>query len=216
MRATAEAPSRSRARAVVVALSVLLAVWMLSGVAAADVYSGRAGFADAKVSAGAPAAIRVWKPAAWSIRLSAAIRGWNRQAGRTLFERTRSEARADVILSDGADVGWAAACYDAAGIYDMEAAYDRCTIFVPFHGDTDTATWSLIHEMGHTLGFVDHVHASLYARFVREDLDPRVCDDPSHPAYSPYQGIMSECRPADRFKGDAAALVRAGYATVTG
>lgn len=183
--------------------------------AAADLYSRRAGFAQARLSADSPTAIRVWKPAAWAIGLNTAIGAWNRQAGRTLFERTRSQQDADVVLLDGESVGWATACYAGDGTYDMEAAYARCSIFVPFHGDTVSTTWTLIHELGHTLGFVDHVRADEYRRYVRWDLDPRVCDDPSHPAYSRYRGIMSDCPSTPRFEGDAAALVRAGYAAAT-
>jgi hypothetical protein len=194
----------------VVALVLLVAI--APSALATDLYSRRAGFAKAKLSAETPTAVAIWKPARWKVSLNAAIRGWNRQARRQLFVRAWKKGDADVVLADGTDVGWAAACYDSTGAFDMYRRYARCTVFLPYHGDTPGTTWTLVHEMGHTLGFVDHVHASEYRRYVRLNLDPRVCDDPSHRAYSPYDGIMADCQSAPRFAGDAAALVRAGYA----
>jgi hypothetical protein len=183
-----------------------------SPLAHAATYSPRAGFADAKLSAASPQPITVWKPPRWKIRLAAAIAAWNAQAGRTLFERVRSSDTADVDLVDGAGIGWAVACVDATGTFDMYDAYAHCAIYLPVHGASTANLWSLVHEMGHTLGFVDHVHVTEYARYVRWALDPRVCDDPTNVAYSPYEGIMSDCQAAPAFRGDAAALVRAGYA----
>ena len=194
--------------------ALLVAVVLASaGAAHASVlYTRRAGFAKAKLSADSPTSIAVWKPPRWTVSLNAAIRGWNHQASRRLFVRVWKKTEADVVLADGKDVGWAAACYDSSGAFDMFRAYARCTVYLPYHGDTPATTWALVHEMGHTLGFVDHVHAYEYRRYVKANLDPRVCDDPSHPAYSPYNGIMSDCQATSRFAGDAAALVRAGYA----
>jgi hypothetical protein len=204
---------RGAARGAALALVAACAISGGGGPArAAATYSRVAGFAQAKLSASSPRPIAVWKPARWHIRLGEAIDMWNGQARRTLFVRVWDASRADVVLQDGTGIGWAAACYDASGTYDMEAAYSRCTIFVPYHGATRSTTWTLVHEMGHTLGFVDHVVAADYDRYVRWNLDPRVCDDPSHPAYSPYNGIMSECEAHDGFRGDAAGLVRADYA----
>jgi hypothetical protein len=193
-------------------LAALLVVVLASGAGATVLYSRRAGFAKAKLSADTPASIAIWKPARWKVSLNTAIRGWNGQARRRLFVRVWKRADADVVLADGSDVGWAAACYDSAGAFDMYRRYARCTVYLPYHGDTPATTWALVHEVGHTLGFVDHVHAYEYRRYVKANLDPRVCDDPSHRAYSPYNGIMSDCQTTSRFAGDAVALVRAGYA----
>jgi hypothetical protein len=200
-----------------VALAATVVVLGPAGSAAANpnVYSNRAGFAHAKLSAPDPSPILVWKPPDWAIRLNAAVRRWDEQAGRRLFARTADRSAAEVVLTDGAGVGWAVACYDAAGAYGMRAAYARCLVFVAYTGATRSTTWTLVHELGHTLGFVDHVPAADYRRYVRWGLDPRVCDDPTHPAYSRYDGIMSACQGTrDSFRGDAAALVRAGYAAL--
>jgi hypothetical protein len=210
---TRSTPTRRPLRTATAATALVIACAVSGpGVARANTYSRAAGFAQAKLSAASPSPIAVWKPPRWHIRLKEAIDLWNAQANRALFVRVWDASRADVVLQDGTGVGWAAACYDADGTYDMQAAYARCTIFVPYHGATSSSTWSLVHEMGHTLGFADHVVAAEYDRYVRWNLDPRVCDDRDHPAYSPYDGIMSECEPRDAFRGDAAALVRAGYA----
>jgi hypothetical protein len=201
-----------RGRAVVAVAVISLAVGAGMSAARANVYSKRSGFADAKLSAPDPRAITVWKPSRWGIRLGAAIERWNEQAGRTLFERVHDEAAADVDLQDGAGIGWATACVNADGVFDVDDAYAHCTIYAPVHGSSTSNTWSLIHEMGHTLGFADHVHEAEYQSFLDAGLDPRVCDDPASPAYSPYDGIMSYCQNAPAFRGDAKALIRAGYA----
>ena len=156
---------------VIVAMAAFVVVLGMPA-ARANVYSKRAGFADAKLAAPDPRPITLWKPSSWGIRLSAAIERWNAQAGRTLFERVRDEAAADIDLQDGADIGWATACVNADGVFDVDDAYAHCTIYAPVHGSSTSNTGSLIHEMGHTLGFADHVHADEYRRYARAGLDP--------------------------------------------
>jgi hypothetical protein len=156
-------------------------------------YSPASGFRKARHHK----SITVWKPEAWGLRLNAALRAWNRQAGWSLFERARNSDRADVELLPLAqtDLSWdSTACSDRDGAFDLKAAYDRCTVYLGRHGPSKEAVLTLEHELGHTLGFVDHVNASLYQSFKDSGLHPLVCDDPSHPADSPYDGIMSYCQ----------------------
>lgn len=85
-----------------------------------------------------------------------------------------------------------------------------CTVH---HGDADPDVALLIHELGHCLGFADSLTVDAYADPRHTHQGMRVCDDPDHPAYSPYAGIMSYCTyqldpPAER-----CGLWRLGYLT---
>lgn len=72
---------------------------------------------------------------------------------------------------------------------------------------------TLQHELAHCLGFADHIYAAEYGSLW---VNPAVCDDLSHPAYSAYRGVVSYCESStpQLWFGidDQRMLSRAGYA----
>lgn len=145
--------------------------------------------------------VLVWAPAGLRIDLVKVIRPWNRLAGWKLFRITPERSRADVRFRRS-DRTWVR-CSPS-----YTEAFRRCVVF--------TATSSahvLRHEIGHTLGLADHVRASAYPE--GKQVNARVCDDPDHPAYRAYRGVMSYCdwdRETHWFgRADERMLRRAGY-----
>lgn len=108
------------------------------------------------------------------IDLSQVIAPWNRTAGWELF--AVSCAAPDVVFRSGVTT-WVQA--------DYLGPFLGCTIHVADYG-----VETLRHELGHCLGFADHVYRG-QDRTVW--VNAAVCDDPSHPAYMPYRGVMSYC-----------------------
>lgn len=90
--------------------------------------------------------------------------------------------------------------------------FSQCTI----HG-AEFDTNLLRHELGHCLGFADHVRIHELAPQL---INAAICDDPSSPTYLPYHGIMSYCDwdPASRWfgDGDRQMLIVAGYRVTAG
>jgi len=99
---------------------------------------------------------------------------WNDAARARLFVRGCAGAQ---VVTKSSDVTW------------VDASGSPCIIYVGEPWNLRVAT----HELGHCLGFADHVQADTYDCCAKRYIAPRVCDDPSHPAYSPYRGVMSYC-----------------------
>lgn len=126
---------------------------------------------------------------------------WNLLAGWELF----------VITCDSPDV-----TFREAPATWVEANYlspfSHCTIHA---AEFDTNL--LRHELGHCLGFADHVRAEELAPQL---INAAICDDPSTPHYLSYRGIMSYCDwdPASRWFGDddRQMLIVAGYGVTAG
>ncbi len=186
-------------------LGVVLAI--VAGVAigarAAARYSRDAGLPRGRT-------LSIWMPSAWDLPLGSVLGGWNEAAGHRLFERSDSKAAADVGLAPS-DAGSYTVCLGADGSYDLRQPYASCTVYLAYHGRSRATVITAQHELGHTLGFVDHVESWRYADFA--GLSPRVCDDPENPAYSPYRGVMSFCTEFETgiSRADARSLERAGY-----
>lgn len=90
-----------------------------------------------------------------------------------------------------------------------EEAYDRCIIW-----SASSFTPTLRHELGHALGLADHIQV-VYAG--GPYVNPRLCDAPSLPEFSPYEGVMSYCAWDAGYRGwfgasDREMLADVGYA----
>jgi hypothetical protein len=107
------------------------------------------------------------------------VSDWNTTAGFQLLT---------LVPEDGQiEVRWSEHAHSYAAPNPWGGAHPvRCVAAVS-HGHAHIADRVLAHEVGHCLGWADHVLAS------QHHSGARVCDDPSHPAFSPYAGIMSYC-----------------------
>lgn len=123
--------------------------------------------------------ILVWADPGLHIDLPAVIEPWNRLAGWELFDVVRSPTRADVLFRPSAET-WVQ-CDPSYG-----EAYTRCVVW-----SATSSTTTHRHEIGHALGFADHVEAGVYGE--GGHVNPAVCDDAAHPAYSGYVGVVSYC-----------------------
>lgn len=146
--------------------------------------------------------VRVWAQPSLGIDLGAVIRPWNRLAGWNLFRVVGVAKRADVLFRPSNST-WV-----RCGPSYTEA-YQRCVIW-----SATSSKKILRHELGHALGFADHVQAAVYAR--GGHVNPKVCDDPADSSYSRYSGVMSYCswnsvHQAWFGRGDERMLTRAGY-----
>lgn len=131
-----------------------------------------------------------------------AMEAWNEAAGVTLFVLASEYTRIDVIIGNGVGHHAWMSPHPNAG------PYTRCDISVTPLALVSTYT----HELGHCLGLADSVHLSQWEHL---GIYPgmTVCDDPTHPNYSPYDGIMSYCGKRHINAGDIAALELLGYTT---
>ena len=126
--------------------------------------------------------------------LRRAVAGWNRTAGRPIFRLAR----------EGATVTFA---IDGQAWTEFLPSHDRyvpglepCIVHLPPRAGTRTVQ----HELGHCLGFADHVRAWYQPKLVTAG---RVCDYSARPQ---YRGIMSYC--TYRLTGNDRAMLRgAGY-----
>ncbi len=176
--------------------------------AAAHSISPEAGFDKARQNP--QESIRVWKDPEKlkKLRLFKAIKPWNEIAGWDLFKIVNFEKNADVKLVLTENTGWQTECSPSP-----QDSYTSCIIRVP-----NPLTFRTVqHELGHTLGFADHIKHYDLATYPA-GLNPRVCDDVNSPLYSPHErkGIMSSCgSSADSLafgKDDIRLLSKAGYA----
>ena len=152
---------------------------------------------------GGPEAVRVWADPSLKVRIRHVIGPWNRLAGRRLFRAVPAAGRADVVFRP-ARTTWVQC------LPSYEESYDRCIIW-----SATSFTSTLRHELGHTLGLADHIQV-IFAE--APYINPRLCDAPSLPEFSLYEGVMSYCAWDDGFRGwfgatDLKMLVDAGYAT---
>lgn len=106
-------------------------------------------------------------------------------AGWQLFKQVQSETGADVVFKPDSST-WV----EAKPTYRQP--YTLCIIH-----SSGNSTHMYRHEIGHCLGFSDHIWKSLLSdpRYNNPDLygQIKICDDPRHPQYSPYSGVMSYC-----------------------
>jgi hypothetical protein len=193
-----------RAIIVLVALSVLLTVVPLSHASASHLFAGAAGWSKARGSSSR--SIRVWSEPSLGVNVKASIAPWNWMAGWRLFRQARSRQSADVLfLPSPTAVNWT-----------------ECppTYFEPFHLCTiwieDPSIEMSRHELGHALGFADHIDAARYEE--GKHVRARVCDRPDHAQFSSYHGVMSYCDWSDDLRGwfgprDQKMMARAGYAS---
>lgn len=151
---------------------------------------------------GGDEAIRVWAQPRLKVRIRQVIGPWNRLAGRKLFKAVAAWRRADVLFRP-AETTWVQC------LPSYQVAYERCIIW------SDTSfTPTLRHELGHALGLADHIQV-VYAE--GPYVNPRICDQPSAPEFSPYEGVMSYCSWDDGYRGwygaaDRKMLAEGGYA----
>lgn len=113
------------------------------------------------------------------------IAPWNNlatNAGRTtpLFKTTTNSLSADIKFVNDAST-WVQV-YPCS---DYNCNYTLCVV----HSNT-TSTHTMRHEIGHCLGFGDHITASTNPASY---INPKICDDPNNPNYSSYHGVMSYC-----------------------
>lgn len=146
--------------------------------------------------------ITVWAVPRLRVPVGKVIAPWNRLAGWKLLRRAALRRRADVLVRPSGTVSWTS-CSPS-----YTRAFRRCTVWA-----ASTPVPTLRHELGHTLGFADHVDRARWALGIHEN--PRLCDAPRHRAFSRYRGAMSYCdwsRTAVWFRAaDRRMLARAGY-----
>jgi hypothetical protein len=147
--------------------------------------------------------ISVWSKKSTRIDVGDAIAPWNWLAGWELFSQTKSRGKADIVFRAAKGKHTWTECPPA-----YEQPFHLCIIWVE-----DTSLPMARHELGHTLGFADHVDASTFAE--GRHFAAMVCDEPGHARFSDYNGVMSYCDyesgrgwfgPKDRLM-----LERAGY-----
>lgn len=104
------------------------------------------------------------------------IRPWNKMAGRELLRAVPPGQPADIKWSKH-EATWVKWYYAGRKMYDCRIHYSHTTTYV------------MQHELGHCLGFYDHVRVP----------DPwgrttwRQCNRPDLPYYSHYRGVMAYC-----------------------
>lgn len=185
-----------------VAVSSLVLLFLFSGSSAeADhLFGGSSGFDRGAV-------VRVWAADNTRVEVNRVVAPWNTLAGYELLKKVNLESNADVKFKRDT-VTWVQA------FPDYLSPFTRAVVWVSSADVGDTHT--MRHEIGHALGFADHVTRSQLSGRV----NPKVCDDPSHKLYSMYSGVMSYCSWADEAgwfgAGDRAMLVAAGYTARTG
>lgn len=178
---------------------LLLIAWLFALVLATDASAQQFGPAAGFEKARQGGTILVYpEPALFRVTWNATEK-WNSLAERWLFWVIDDPVYADVVVRRG-DV-----TYVSCSPF-MTVAYERCYVSV-LEGQE---AW-LPHELGHVLGFADSVYAGWYG--APGYVNPSVCDDEAHPAYSGYAGVMSYCAPLELWFGDddRAMLRSAGY-----
>ena len=194
-----------------VALMVVAALMLPVPAQATGRFGPDAGFTFAREQ---KRSIRVWQPKPWDLHLERAVRMWNNRAEWELFQIVTGRTRADVTFADpdvaaGYDAGFYTVCY-VGEVFDVRGPYTSCVVWMSQHDRQSMMTKLAAHELGHVLGFADHVYAVQYRdqRF----LHARVCDDEEHRRYSPYAGVMSYCNWERTMSGaDTRALGGMGY-----
>lgn len=169
----------------------------------AHIFGSGSGFEKAKHEP--RTSINVWKDPTLYANVPNIILPWNNLTGWSLFKIVTDQTLADVKFVKSSST-WVKA------EPNYTDPYTSCIIY-----SATTDTYTLRHEIGHCLGFADHVWKVYYGdpRWI----NPKVCDDPSHPAYSPYKGVMSYCDwsyPVRWFGADdSKMIIDAGYKSRT-
>lgn len=140
-----------------------------------------------------------------------AINAWNDAAGVDLFALVRHPASARVYIRQGRITSMIEDGHTGSAWMSPApntGPYTYCDITV-----IAMTTELHIHELGHCLGLADSVdiHEWSTSGYIYPGMT--VCDDPTHPNYSPYDGIMSYCGGRHINAGDIAALELLGYTT---
>lgn len=121
---------------------------------------------------------------------------WNSHAGHHLLAVTDDDPA--ITFYNGG--GWWA---EVSPPFDT---WSSCRI--SYDDRTTPTSVQVAHEIGHCLGFADHLWAAQYDS--QEPNNPKVCDDPDHAAYSPYAGIEAHCG-GHTFSDEDETMVRAAY-----
>jgi hypothetical protein len=190
-----------RAAVVLVALSVLLTGVPLSLASASHIFGGAAGWEKASSSR---RPVLVWGKRNLGVDVRGSIAPWNWLAGWQLFRQARNRRSADVVFRLSKSPQTWTECPPSY----MEP-FHLCIVWV-----ADPAIQMTRHELGHTLGFADHIPAAVHAEDTH--VSAKVCDISDHPQFSAYHGVMSYCDWRDGERGwfgpkDSAMLKRAGY-----
>lgn len=152
--------------------------------------------------------ITVYCPASVRADVPAIIAPWNKIARQNILALSVNP-EADITFEVSRD-GWTQIDWD----YDNAGHLKHVWIKV---GNDHNDTRSLQHEMGHGLGFNDHVNAAYLQASVANrpvyPADTPVCDSRRHPNYVKYQGVMSYCSWGRGWWGrdDQALMELAGY-----
>ena len=200
----ASARAIRRSAVVVVALSLLLTAMPLSRGSASHIFGGSAGWEKASSSR---RPILVWSKKNLGVDVRGSIEPWNWLAGWQLFRQAGKRRSADVVFRRSKSPQTWTECPPSY----MEP-FHLCIVWV-----ADTSIEMTRHELGHTLGFADHIPAADHAEGMH--MSARVCDASDHPKFSAYHGVMSYCDWRNGFRGwfgpkDRAMLKRAGYLSV--
>jgi hypothetical protein len=186
------------------ALSVALMLMPMSGASASHTFGGSAGWEKASSSRDP---ILLWTKGNLGVDLGGAAAPWNWLAGWELFRGAHDRRSADVVFRKSKSSDTWTECPPA-----YTEPFHLCIVWV-----ADPSIEMIRHELGHTLGFADHIRATDYAE--GRHIGAKVCDSSEHPEYSGYHGVMSYCDWMDDFRGwfgpkDRAMLKRAGYLNV--
>lgn len=195
--------SRIRGAATVaVAVAMLVTAMPLSGASASHRFGRASGWQEATGHARSP--ILVWSRRSTGVDLRGAVAPWNWLAGWELFRKARSRRAADVVFRPSPTGQTWTECPPA-----YVEPFHLCIVWI-----ADTSVEMSRHELGHTLGFADHIPAAAYAE--DRHFAAMVCDSSDHARFSRYRGVMSYCAWESGFRGwfgpkDRAMLKRAGY-----
>jgi len=156
--------------------------------------------------------IRVQYSSTNDIDEKAVIAAWNRAAGWRLFRLSNYKPHVTFVKDRTIPVAhaWLQPSWTKRGYYT------HCTIFYRAR-----RTPVIQHELGHCLGFPDHVRYESPWPPKNPDgslkyFKPRNCDRPDKPGYSSYYGVISHCAASlDRWfiYQDRKMLYNAGYRT---
>ena len=187
---------------VLVAVALLLVAAPVSPAAASHRFGDAAGWL--KATGQSSSSIRIWSQKGLGVDVGASIEPWNWLAGWRLFRRVGSRERADVVfLPSPTSESWTECPPSYVDPFHL------CIVWI-----SDPSVEMSRHELGHTLGFADHIPQGEYA--LGRHMNARVCDASQHPEFSGYHGVMSYCDWMEGYRGwfgakDQRMLARAGY-----
>lgn len=198
-------------------LASIVLLFMLATPAVADHPIQPSGSGFHKAQSAPRQSIKVWECGPCDVP-AGAYTAWDTAAGWDMFVMTGDKDAADVRVVSappGVNTGT-----DIVGVNPNTGNYTLVIIYLEDWAKGQK--YPTVHELGHALGFADHVFQYQFLPVWESGANPRVCDNENHWAYSPYNAVMSYCTPAEGLypdiwgdnwfqKADKNMLYRQGY-----